>query len=70
MKWILLVVLSAKAGSGLSLWGQPAMMSATFEDRIACQAAAETLVAREIERATQLEYVRVWARCVPVAKTE
>ena len=68
MKWILIAVLAAKGGSGLGMWAQPALMSAAFEDRVACEQAAGALNAREIERATQLEYVRLWARCFPAGQ--
>ncbi|MBM3358457.1 MAG: hypothetical protein FJY54_12110 [Betaproteobacteria bacterium] len=67
MKYILIVLLSAGGGSGLSLWNQPALMSAEFDDLTACEAAIKTV--RELERKTPLERTSIAAACVPSRST-
>ena len=67
MKFVLIVLLAAKGGSGMSLWGQPALTSAVFADRNACEAAA-SIIKREVstlERETRLDFVRVAVLCLP-----
>lgn len=68
MKFILIVLLSAKAGSGLNMWDQPAMTTATFDDRPACEAAAAAM--KSWERDRRLEYVVIRTQCVPAASEE
>lgn len=66
MKFVLVVVLAAAGGSGMSQWGQPAITSATFNTEAACVAAALKLKALEGRRGTEgLDFVRVTTICLP-----
>ncbi len=65
-QWILFVVMSAAAGGGLNMWQQPAITSATFADRDACEAAAKTVRQMAMKQA-DLRFVTVATQCVPGA---
>ena len=63
-QWILIVVMSAAAGSGLNMWRQPAITTATFNDREACETAGKT-VRQMAQTQSDLRLVTVSAQCVP-----
>lgn len=69
MKFLLIVVLSAMGGGGLNQWRQPAMTSAVFEDRQACEAAASALRAElsTWAREARIEYPAMTAMCFPAS---
>ncbi len=71
MKFVLIVVLSAMGGGGMNQWRQPAMTSAMFEDRQACEAAANVLRTElgKWAREARIDYPAMTAMCVP-ASTE
>lgn len=67
MKFVLILIIAAKGGSGMSMWAQPSVTSASFESQAACEAAADVFRknVRQIERESGLEYVKVMATCLP-----
>lgn len=67
MKFVLILILAAKGGSGMNMWSQPAVTTATFETQAACEAAADVFRknAHQIERESGLQYVKVMAMCLP-----
>ena len=65
MKYVLIVMMSAGGGSGMSMWQQPALSMVSFEDKLACDAA--TNVIGKMERESGLRYVKIAATCVPAA---
>lgn len=65
-QWILIVVMSAAAGSGLNMWQQPAITTATFNDREACETAAKT-VRQMAQKQADLRFVTVATQCMPTA---
>ena len=67
MKFVLIVVFSAMGGGGLNQWRQPAMSMATFEDKAACEAAADAAKKLVTSRPARLEYPEFAAVCVPAA---
>ena len=66
--WILFVVMSAAGGTGFNMYQQPAITSAQFADRGACEAAAQT-VRSMAEKQAALKFVTVATSCVPAATT-
>ena len=63
MKFVLILLMSAHGGSGLNSWQQPAITTATFDDRPACEAAADAV--RKMERQANLRFMSVAAACLP-----
>ncbi|MFN7184823.1 MAG: hypothetical protein ACK5VE_00440 [Alphaproteobacteria bacterium] len=63
-QWILIVVMSAAGGASLNMWQQPAITTATFTDREACESAGKT-VRHMAQKQADLRFVTVSAQCVP-----
>jgi hypothetical protein len=65
-QWILIVVMSAAAGGGINMWQQPAITTANFNDREACESASKT-VRQMAQKQADLRFVTVATQCVPSA---
>lgn len=65
MKFVLIVLLSSMGGGGMNQWRQPAMTSALFDDRAACESAAETIKGEmgKLAREARIEYPAMSAMC-------
>jgi hypothetical protein len=65
-QWILIVVLSAAGGTSINMWQQPAVTTATFGDRDACETAGKT-VRQMAQKQADLRFVTVATQCVPAS---
>jgi hypothetical protein len=64
-QWVLIVLMSSMGGGGLNQWRQPAIQMQGFNDRPACEAAAEVVRKMASSREARLEFTAVNATCVP-----